>query len=180
MARVYDNWERLVSATLRREDLRISGQRTPSDVSLASLSSSSSSFSFSSSSRLLSSFSFPSSLLDVGGDSFTYHEILRATGYFRHSNLIKNGHTGDLFYGVLEDGMQVLVKRVDLSSTSKGSFLFPELKLFGNVSHSRLVPLVGHCFDDDTREKFLVYKYMPYKDLSSSLFKKISQTIVLN
>lgn len=168
MARVYDNWERLVGATLRREDLRISAQRTPSDVSLASLSSSSS-FSFSSSSRLLSSFNFPSSLLDVVGDSFTYHEILRATGYFRHSNLIKNGHTGDLFYGVLEDGMQVLVKRVDLSSASKGSFLFSELKLFGNVSHSRLVPLVGHCFDD-TREKFLVYKYMPYKDLSSSLF----------
>lgn len=35
MARVYDNWERLVKATLRREQLRLTGQgheRTPSGI----------------------------------------------------------------------------------------------------------------------------------------------------
>lgn len=38
MAVVYDNWERLVDATLRREELRRIALRTPSDVSSVSAS----------------------------------------------------------------------------------------------------------------------------------------------
>ncbi|KAL3504193.1 hypothetical protein ACH5RR_034034 [Cinchona calisaya] len=163
MARVYDNWDRLVRATLRREDLRRSGQRTPSDLSLASFSLSSS-FSFNSS---FSSFKF-STLLLVG-DSFSYHQILKATDYLSSSNLIKHGHSGDIFYGVLDDGTQVAVKKVGVSSVEKELYLKTELGTFGKVSHSRLVPLLGHCLENGY-EKFVVYKYMPNKDLSSSLF----------
>ncbi|XP_027078113.1 uncharacterized protein LOC113778394 isoform X2 [Coffea eugenioides] len=36
MGIVYDNWERLVDATLRREELRMSALRTPTDPSSAS------------------------------------------------------------------------------------------------------------------------------------------------
>lgn len=36
MGVVYDNWERLVDATLRREELRMSALRTPTDPSSAS------------------------------------------------------------------------------------------------------------------------------------------------
>ncbi|KAL3515170.1 hypothetical protein ACH5RR_022072 [Cinchona calisaya] len=67
MAGIYDNRERLVRTTLRREDLLFSGQRTSSDLSSAS--SSSFSFSFNANSCLrFSSLNF-TSFLDVQASS---------------------------------------------------------------------------------------------------------------
>ncbi|XP_071902213.1 uncharacterized protein [Coffea arabica] len=174
MAEVYDNWERLVRATLRREQLRQSAFRTPSDVSSASSSAPSSApspINFASpSAQLVSSFKTSSSLPLVG-KSFTYHQILQATDYLSSSNFIKHGRSGDLFHGVLEGGLRVVVKKVDLSMSSSGekeSYLLAELEFLGKVSHARFVPFLGHCFEK-ANDKFLVYKCMPNKDLSSSL-----------
>ncbi|KAL3538969.1 hypothetical protein ACH5RR_002335 [Cinchona calisaya] len=170
MTRIYDNWERLVRATLRREQFRLSSMRTPSDLSLAS--SSSSSFSFSAFPSRVPSFIF-SGLLP--GVSFTYHQILQVTNGLSQSNLIKHGQSGDLFYGVLEGGIEVVVKKIDLSSIQRESYyLISELEILHKVSHSRsVVPLVGHCLEN-MNEKFLVYKYMPKKDLSTYLYRKIA------
>ncbi|KAG8364331.1 hypothetical protein BUALT_Bualt19G0117800 [Buddleja alternifolia] len=107
------------------------------------------------------------------GDSFTYQQILDATGEFNDANLIKNGHSGDLFSGKLEGGIAVVIKRIDLNSSAKREAYMLELDLFSKVSHARLVPLLGHCLENEN-EKFLVYKYMPNGDLCSSLFKKTS------
>ncbi|CDP14726.1 unnamed protein product [Coffea canephora] len=84
MSAIYDNWERLVRATLRREDLRLSALRTPSDISTVS---ESPSFNFSDPSHSASSFNISSLLV---GDSFTYHQNLQATDYISGSNLIKH------------------------------------------------------------------------------------------
>ncbi|XP_071924363.1 uncharacterized protein [Coffea arabica] len=171
MGRSYDNWERLVTATLRREDDRIIAQRTPtpSELSLASLSSFSS-FNLASSSCRVSSFSF-SSLL--AGELFSYKQILQATDWFSESNLIKHGSSGDLFYGVLEGRTQVVVKKIDLSSVNKESLFVSELEVLGKVSHHhRFVPLVGQCLEN-ANEKCLVYELMANKDLSTSLSRKI-------
>ena len=169
MSRVYDNWERLVRATLRREELKLSGQRTPSELSLASLSASSS-FSFTASSARISSFNFSSFL---AGESFSYHQILLATDYFNESsNLIKHGHSGDLFYGTLQGGTPVVVKKIDLSLVKNESYFVEQLEIFGKLSHSGLVPLLGHCLDQGD-DKFLVYKYMSNKDLSTSLILEL-------
>lgn len=104
------------------------------------------------------------------GDAFTYQQILQATGEFSDSNLMKHGHSGDLFRGTLEGGTLIVVKRIDVRSAKKESYL-SELDFFSKVSHSRLVPFMGHCLENEN-EKFLVYKYMPNGDLSSSLFRK--------
>lgn len=104
------------------------------------------------------------------GDAFTYQQLLQATGDFSDSNLIKHGHSGDLFRGVLENGIPVVIKRVDLRATKKESYLM-ELDFFSKVSHARIVPFLGHCLENEN-EKFLVYKRMPNGDLSSSLYKK--------
>ncbi|PIN06239.1 Serine/threonine protein kinase [Handroanthus impetiginosus] len=105
------------------------------------------------------------------GDSFTYQQMLQATGEFNDANLIKHGHSGDLFWGKLEGGIPVVIKKIDLHSSVKKETYTLELELFSKVSHSRLVPLLGHCLENEN-EKFLVYKHMPNRDLSSSLFKK--------
>ncbi|RRT57155.1 hypothetical protein B296_00033880 [Ensete ventricosum] len=108
--------------------------------------------------------------LPAPGDAFTYEQLVRATSGFSSMNLIKNGHSGDLYHGVLEDGVEVVVKRIDLLAVRREAFL-TELKLSENGSGGRLVPLLGHCLENDT-EKLLVYKYMPNCDLSTALHKK--------
>ncbi|KAK1352182.1 putative LRR receptor-like serine/threonine-protein kinase [Heracleum sosnowskyi] len=101
------------------------------------------------------------------GKGFTYQQILRATREFSDANLIKHGRSGDLFLGVLECGVCVVIKRI--SSPVKDAYL-PELNFFSNVSHPRFVPLLGHCLNNES-ERFLIYKYMLKGDLSSSLYR---------
>ncbi|XP_062093255.1 probable LRR receptor-like serine/threonine-protein kinase At2g16250 [Humulus lupulus] len=106
------------------------------------------------------------------GDAFTYQQLLQATGDFSDSNLIKNGHSGDVFRGVLESGIPVVIKKIDLPTVKKETHMV-ELDFFSKVSHARFVPFLGHCLENENEnEKFLVYKYLPNGDLSSSLFKK--------
>ncbi|KAK9691075.1 hypothetical protein RND81_09G174300 [Saponaria officinalis] len=106
------------------------------------------------------------------GDSFTYQQLLQAAGNFSDTNLIKNGHSGDLFRGVLEGGIPVVIKRINLNSVKRESYR-AELDFFSKVSHPRLVPLVGYCLDQEN-EKYLVYKHLPNADLSSSLYRKVN------
>ncbi|XP_047325102.1 probable LRR receptor-like serine/threonine-protein kinase At2g16250 isoform X2 [Impatiens glandulifera] len=98
------------------------------------------------------------------GEGFTYEKIIRATDNFSDGNLIKKGHSGDLFRGLLENGTFVVIKRVDLSYES-------ELDFFSKVSHTRFVPLLGYCLEKEN-EKFLIYKHMPNGDLTSSFYRK--------
>ncbi|XP_051132892.1 probable LRR receptor-like serine/threonine-protein kinase At2g16250 [Andrographis paniculata] len=109
--------------------------------------------------------------LSALGDAFTYQQILQATSEFSDPNLIKIGHSGHLYYGKLEGGIPVVIKKIDLNSAARKESYMSELDLYGKISNPRLVPLLGHCLENEN-EKFLVYKHMPNGDLSSSLFKK--------
>ncbi|PIA52668.1 hypothetical protein AQUCO_01000498v1 [Aquilegia coerulea] len=104
------------------------------------------------------------------GEAFTYEQLMLATSKFSDSNLIKHGHSGDLFRGVLESGSPIVIKRVDVRSLKKESYMV-ELELFSRGMHPRFVPLLGYCLEHED-EKLVVYKYMPNGDLSNSLYKK--------
>ncbi|KGN61791.1 probable LRR receptor-like serine/threonine-protein kinase At2g16250 [Cucumis sativus] len=104
------------------------------------------------------------------GESFTDKQLLQASGGLSDENLIKLGHSGDLFRGVLDNGANVVIKKIDLRTVKKETYLV-ELDLFSKVSHTRLVPFLGHCLDNE-HEKYLVYKHMPNGDLASSLVRK--------
>lgn len=106
------------------------------------------------------------------GEPFTYEQILQFTSDFSETNLIKHGHSGDLFKGFLEGGIPVVIKKMDLSSCRNESYVM-ELDFFRKVSHTRLVPLLGHCLENEN-VKFLVYKYMPNGDLANSLHRVVS------
>ncbi|XP_062098013.1 probable LRR receptor-like serine/threonine-protein kinase At2g16250 [Humulus lupulus] len=105
------------------------------------------------------------------GESFTYEQIVHFTNNFSETNLIKHGHSGDLFKGFLE-GTPVVIKKVDLSSCKNESYMM-ELDFFRKASHTRLVPLLGHCLENEN-DKFLVYKCMPNGDLGNSLHSIVS------
>lgn len=104
------------------------------------------------------------------GEAFSYEQIVGATCNFSESNLIKHGHSGDLFYGTL-DGKLVVIKRVRSLEYDKKEMCNLELDVFSKVTtHPRLVPLLGHCLDQGN-EMILVYKHMSKGDLSNSLYK---------
>eukprot|EP01018_Ginkgo_biloba_P040066 Gb_10386 [translate_table: standard] len=109
--------------------------------------------------------------MSMHGESFSYAQLVEATKKFSPVSLLKVGHTGDLHRRVLEEGAAVVVKRIELSRVKKGLYI-QELELFGKASHSRLVPLLGHCLGME-EEKLLVYKYMPNGDLESLMRNKI-------
>ena len=103
------------------------------------------------------------------GESFTYEQMLHLTGNFAEANLIKHGHSGDLFWGSLGGGVTAVVKKVDLNLCKNESYM-AELGLLTKVSHARLVPLLGHCLENE-HEKCIIYKYMPNGDLATSLHR---------
>ncbi|KAI5084292.1 hypothetical protein GOP47_0000461 [Adiantum capillus-veneris] len=104
------------------------------------------------------------------GENFSYTQLQIATGDFNEANFLKAGHSGDLFQGLLEGHIPVVVKRIDLSRFKKDGYI-SELDLFGRASHTRLVPLLGHCLERE-EEKLLVYEFMPGRDLGHALQKK--------
>ncbi|KAL8087773.1 hypothetical protein AgCh_037793 [Apium graveolens] len=105
------------------------------------------------------------------GELFTYKQILQATNDFNDTNFIKHGHSGDLFRGTLEGGFPVVIKRIDVRSFPKDSYTL-ELEFFNKFAHTRLIPLLGYCLEQED-EKFFVYKYMPNGDLSKCLHRPI-------
>ncbi|CAM0875063.1 unnamed protein product [Alopecurus aequalis] len=104
------------------------------------------------------------------GDSFAYDQLSSATSGFAEDRIIKHGHSGDLYYGLLQDGTTVVVKRITSGVTRKDAYL-TELDLFAKGLHERLVPFIGHCLEKED-EKVLVYRFVRNGDLSSSLHRK--------
>uniref|UniRef100_A0A0D9VZJ6 Protein kinase domain-containing protein n=1 Tax=Leersia perrieri TaxID=77586 RepID=A0A0D9VZJ6_9ORYZ len=104
-------------------------------------------------------------------DEFTYEQLHHVTGGFGDDNLVKHGHSGDIYCGALESGFNVVVKKVDLKSSNKN---LGELGVLAKNSHGRIVPLLGHLAVDE--EELLVYKYMEKGDLTSALHKKSVDT----
>nr|XP_016441100.1 PREDICTED: probable LRR receptor-like serine/threonine-protein kinase At2g16250 isoform X2 [Nicotiana tabacum] len=100
-------------------------------------------------------------------ESFTYEQILQSTSNFNETNLIKHGYTGDIFRGILEGVVPIVIKKVSLLQSEKESYKL-ELDLLNWITHHRFVPLLGHCLEPEN-EKFLVYKYMRNGDLFSLL-----------
>ena len=59
---------------------------------------------------------------------------------------------------------------IDFGKVKREGYL-GELDVFSKASHTRLVTLLGYCFERED-EKFLVYKFMPARDLGFALHKK--------
>uniref|UniRef100_A0A0D9WVA3 Protein kinase domain-containing protein n=1 Tax=Leersia perrieri TaxID=77586 RepID=A0A0D9WVA3_9ORYZ len=102
----------------------------------------------------------------VSGE-FTYEQLVHATGGFGDDKLLRHGHSGDIYYGVFENGSHIVVKKVNTQSVNKHA---SELDFYKRYSHERIVPLFGHLAKDE--EEFLTYKYMPKGDLTNALHKK--------
>uniref|UniRef100_M4D9C3 non-specific serine/threonine protein kinase n=1 Tax=Brassica campestris TaxID=3711 RepID=M4D9C3_BRACM len=106
------------------------------------------------------------------GNAFAFEQLLQATEEFNDANLIKHGHSGSLFRGVLDNGTQIVIKKIDMKGGKNEGYYVSELEVLSKAGHhQRLVPLLGHCLENES-QKVLVYKFMRNGDLASSLFRK--------
>ncbi|GLT37755.1 hypothetical protein SLA2020_120560 [Shorea laevis] len=99
---------------------------------------------------------------------FELAAISNATDNFSVSNKLGEGGFGPVYKGKLEDGREIAVKRLSLSSVQGINEFKNEVKLIAKLQHRNLVRLLGCCIEGE--EKMLVYEYMPNKSLDSFIF----------
>ncbi|KAG7609837.1 Protein kinase domain [Arabidopsis suecica] len=94
---------------------------------------------------------------------FKLEDLEEATDGFR--SLIGKGGSGSVFKGVLKDGSQVAVKRIEGEEKGEREFR-SEVAAIASVQHKNLVRLYGYSSSTSAnRPRFLVYDYI----LNSSL-----------
>jgi len=108
--------------------------------------------------------------------AFTHADILKATGNFSEERIIGKGGFGTVYRGVLPDGREVAVKRLQREGVEGEKEFRAEMEvLSGNGfgwPHPNLVTLYGWCLDGS--QKILVYEYMEggsLEDLVSNRMK---------
>ncbi|KAL3497376.1 hypothetical protein ACH5RR_040108 [Cinchona calisaya] len=98
---------------------------------------------------------------------FSYNDLQTATKNF--SVKLGQGGFGSVYHGVLLDGTQLAVKKLEGIGQGKKEFR-AEVSIIGSIHHLHLVRLKGFCAEGSHR--LLVYEYMAYGSLDRWLFKK--------
>ncbi|GMN21162.1 hypothetical protein TIFTF001_043248 [Ficus carica] len=99
---------------------------------------------------------------------FSLAAISGATDNFAVYNKLGEGGFGPVYKGKLEDGQEIAVKRLSLSSRQGINEFKNEVLLIAKLQHQNLVKLLGCCIQGE--EKLLIYEYMPNKSLDFFIF----------
>ncbi|GJY52569.1 G-type lectin S-receptor-like serine/threonine-protein kinase [Tanacetum coccineum] len=108
---------------------------------------------------------------------FRFSRIATATSSFSPNNILGRGGFGPVYKGVLEEGLEIAVKRLSKSSSQGVDEFKNEVVCISKLQHRNLVKLLGCCIQGD--EKLLIYEYMPNGSLDSFIFD-ITQGTFLN
>lgn len=96
---------------------------------------------------------------------FSYDEIKEITGGFGRQ--IGRGGFGPVFYGRLQNGLEVAVKVLSESSKQGNKEFSTEVTLLSRVHHKNLVSFVGYCREG--QNQVLIYQYMSKGNLREIL-----------
>ncbi|PSR91138.1 Leaf rust 10 disease-resistance locus receptor-like protein kinase [Actinidia chinensis var. chinensis] len=91
---------------------------------------------------------------------FTYSELKEATHNFDPSKELGDGGFGTVYYGKLQDGREVAVKRLYEHNCKRVTQFMNEIEILTCLRHPSLVTLYG-CTSRHSRELLLVYEYIP-------------------
>ncbi|KAL5749144.1 hypothetical protein ACOSP7_023747 [Xanthoceras sorbifolium] len=110
--------------------------------------------------------------------AFTHADILKATGKFSEDRIIGKGGFGTVYRGILPDGREVAVKKLQREGVEGEKEFRAEMEvLSGNGfgwPHPNLVTLYGWCLDRS--EKILVYEYMEGGSLEDHILDRMTLT----
>ncbi|KAL8557414.1 hypothetical protein ACS0TY_004732 [Phlomoides rotata] len=96
---------------------------------------------------------------------FALDELLSATKSFSDKNLIGQGKFGEVYKGLLHDGMIVAIKKRFGPPTQE---FVDEVRYLSSIQHRNLVTLIGYCQESD--QQILVYEHIPNGSVSLHLY----------
>ncbi|XP_059294388.1 probable leucine-rich repeat receptor-like protein kinase At5g49770 [Lycium ferocissimum] len=96
---------------------------------------------------------------------FRIEELSSATKGFSDKSLIGQGKFGEVYKGLLHDGMLVVIKR---RSAGPSPEFIDEVRYLSSIQHRNLVTLLGYCQEND--QQILVYEYIPNGSVSIHLY----------
>ncbi|KAG8385033.1 hypothetical protein BUALT_Bualt04G0180800 [Buddleja alternifolia] len=103
---------------------------------------------------------------------FEMEELSLATRDFSDKSLIGQGKFGEVYKGLLQDGMLVAIKkRRGLPSQE----FINEVRYLSSIQHRNLVTLLGYCQENDLQ--ILVYEYIPNGSVSIHLYGNLSLSL---
>ncbi|KAL3813944.1 hypothetical protein ACJIZ3_015212 [Penstemon smallii] len=96
---------------------------------------------------------------------FEMEELSLATGSFSDKSLIGQGKFGEVYKGLLHDGMLVAIKRRPGPPSQE---FINEVRYLSSIQHRNLVVLLGYC--QENNQQILVYEYIPNGSVSVHLY----------
>lgn len=111
---------------------------------------------------------------------YDFDEIKAATKNFSPKNFVGAGGFGDVYRGVLEDGMEIAVKRMKNVTVEGDAEFVNEVEVINSIRHRNLVILRGCCVDStnsDGPQRLLIYDYLPNGSLHDYLFGDGSRSL---
>nr|VDD27929.1 unnamed protein product [Brassica oleracea] len=96
---------------------------------------------------------------------FKVEELAQATKSFTNKSLIGIGKFGEVYKGLLQDGVLVAIKKRPGLPTQE---FVNEVRYLSSINHRNLVTLLGYSQENNTQ--FLVYEYVPNGSVSSHLY----------
>ncbi|KAK7274259.1 hypothetical protein RIF29_15342 [Crotalaria pallida] len=105
---------------------------------------------------------------------FSYKELEEATSRFDHNKQIGDGGFGTVYYGKLQDGREVAVKRLYEHNYRRVEQFMNEVQILTRLRHRNLVSLYG-CTSKQSRELLLVYEYISNGTVASHLHGELAK-----
>ncbi|KAF5179868.1 Nodulation receptor kinase [Thalictrum thalictroides] len=96
---------------------------------------------------------------------FMLDELALATKNFSDINLIGEGKFGEVYKGLLQDGMIVAIKK--RAGAPSHDFII-EVRYLSSIRHRNLVNLLGYC--QENGQQMLIYEYIPNGSISTHLY----------
>ncbi|XP_024964695.1 G-type lectin S-receptor-like serine/threonine-protein kinase At4g27290 isoform X1 [Cynara cardunculus var. scolymus] len=105
---------------------------------------------------------------------FSFSTISKATADFSLNNKLGEGGFGPVYKGMLEEGIEIAVKRLSTTSSQGLDEFKNEVICISKLQHRNLVKLLGCSIQGE--EKLLIYEYMPNRSLDRFIFDEKQRT----
>ncbi|CAK8574024.1 unnamed protein product [Lathyrus sativus] len=109
---------------------------------------------------------------------FSYKELEEATNNFHQANQLGSGGFGIVYYGRLQDGREIAVKRLYEHNWRRVEQFTNEIEILARTRHTNLVSLYG-CTSHHSDELLLVYEYVPNHTVDFHLQGDLARTDTL-